>query len=321
MQYMADASTPALRSALILLDDASAILIDRWIEEDLLGQGPAGELPQDSHNKRAFELRPAPIDCTRPFSLPETQWHAIAGSYDKKVRYISDTASKISQSTASVLLQLHRYCELAHRFAKFPPDVQTTSAAVLLELCCRLAEALFPNCAENDPSGDFSWLKSRFSFRPIDLWNPSALETILAAFRAGAGLGCPGFTATIADNLEFRLDALLQNLELVAAVSLLKASSADPMLAAQRYTLDELKKIPAYHSLPPGLDKPVSMEAVRALEVVPARIRSISKPKAAFDLYAEANTELERLEFMMYRLAAAMHAALQGADDMTSSIH
>lgn len=54
---------------------------------------------------------------------------------------------------------------------------------------------------------------------------------------------------------------------------------------------------------------------------VAARIHRIPKPADSFYLYAGANTALERLEFMVNRLSAAIHSDLHPSTGVRASIH
>lgn len=310
-RYLNAGSLPALRVALMLLDNAVEVLLDRWIAQDLEHDALSETVQSRAREAGIPKTHPQFSELYQRRFLTGNEKRKVARLFDEKVRYITELKPQVAPSVGAVLSHLHRYRNEAHHSGRVRPQTLSTSVMILLELCCRLIESLTPMSSGYSSSEDFSWLESRFKLKPHDLWSEKSMATVLAAFRHGIPIDAASLRETLAENLESRLEDLTEALELISAETRVAQDRAAALAESQKFTLAELKKSPPYRNVPQRLDDPVSVQQVHMLQSVPDRIRNSADPLMGFDTYAVADTELERIEFMVEQLAGAIDAQIQ----------
>lgn len=314
-RYLASGPLPGLRVALMLLDNAAEVLFDRWIEGDLAHDDLSERIQLRAREAGIPETHPQFVDLYQRRFLTGKEKRKVSRLFDEKIRYVTEIKPTVPPQTGSVLSHLHRYRNEAHHSARVRPETVRTSGMIFLELCCQLIESLGQVSAGYSSSEDFSWLMSRFQQKPIDLWHEGTMATVLAQFRDGLPIGESGLRETLATNLESRLEDLSEGLEFISTETHVAVDRAAALAESQRFTLAEIKRSAPYRGTPPKLDEPVSLSHLDSMESIPGCIRNSSDSLAGFRIYADADAELERIEFMVQGLVGAIDAEIQMAVD------
>ncbi|MGB5097003.1 MAG: hypothetical protein WBN82_03735 [Porticoccaceae bacterium] len=314
-RYLASGPLPSLRVALMLLDNAAEVILDRWIEDDLAHDDFSERIRSRAREVGIPETHPQFVDVYQRHFLTGKEKKKISRFFDEKIRYLTETKPTVPLQTGSVLSHLHRYRNDAHHSARVRQETVRTFGMIFLELCCQLIESLGQVSAGYSSSEDFSWLVSRFELKPIDLCHEGAIPTVLAEFRNDLPIGENSIRETLGTNLESRLEDLSEGLEYISTETHVAIDRAAALAESQRFTLAETKKSAPYRRTPPKLNEPVSLSQLDWIESIPGCIRNSSDALAGFRIYAEADAELERIEFMVQGFVGAIDAAIQMAVD------
>ncbi|MEW6229953.1 MAG: hypothetical protein AB1700_18000 [Bacillota bacterium] len=307
-RHLRQGLVPGLRVALILLDNAVEVLLDRWIEEDLIRGALIQRLQETTRAAGISEAHPDFQGLFAEQLLSAGERRQVARFFDEKVRYVAETKRKIPQSVGSVLSHLHRYRNQAYHSGLVKPETLRTSVMILLDLCCRLLTSLESSLSYGSDE-DYTWLEERFTIVPQALVNNERLEEIAAELREGVPIDEGSLRETLARNLDVRLSEEFKQLDFIA--SFIKMNPADALLEAQRFALEELKQSPPYHTAPKRLDEAVSVAQLHGMQAVSGRVRAARNSVEAFRLYAECDVLLERIEYMTGRLAGEIDCYIQ----------
>lgn len=311
-RHLVDGCLPALRTALILLDNAAELILDRWIADDLAWDTLLQKMQRSLRAVRIPEDESDLSDLLQRNFLKYHEIRKVARYFDEKVRYVTEVKGKLPSSDGAVLSHLHRNRNQAYHYGRVRVETLRSFVIIFLELCCKLVALLIPGASGYGSNEDFSWLERRFEMKPSDLWNQENLAKILDVFREGLPITGLSLLQTLAENLESRLIDVYEALDFIAETSRFKKlDRATALTEAQKYTLQDLKERPPYESVPKELDKPVSLEDLKQLDTVPEVVRNSSDPLIGFEAFADADIELERIEFLVNSLAAAIDAAIQ----------
>lgn len=307
---------PALRVALMLLDNAAEVLLDRWIEKDLDSDELSERIQIRAREAGIPETHPQFVELYQRRFLTSKEKRKVARLFDEKIRYVTQIKPMVALSTGAVLSHLHRYRNEAHHSGRVRSETIRTSGMILLELCCRLVESLKPGSSGYSSSEDFSWLRSRFNLKTLDLWNEETLATVLAQLRHGVPIGDASLRNTLAMNLESRLEDLTEGLDFISTETRVAVDHEAALAESQKFVLAEGKRSAPYRGNPPRLDEPVSIRNLDLLKCIPERIRNSADSFIGFEIYADADAELERVEFMVEHLVGAIDTEIQLAVDL-----
>lgn len=314
-RHLMSGSLPGLRVALMLLDNAAEVVLDLWIEQDLIRDELSERIQLRAREVGIPESHPQFVDLYQRRFLTGKEKKKVSRLFDEKIRYVTDVKSKISTQTGSVLSHLHRYRNEAHHSARVRPETVSTSGMIFLELCCQLIESLRPASAAYSSSEDYSWLMNRFQLKPHDLFHEKTMATVVAQFRQGLPIGEVALRDTLASNIKSRLEDLNKVLDFISTETRVASDRAAALVQAQEFTIANIKRYSPYRGTPPRLEEPVSINRLDAIESVPGQVRTSSDTFAGFRAYADADAELERFEFMVQGLVGAIDMEIQLAID------
>lgn len=309
-QHLVKGSVPALRVALLLLDNAAEVLLDRWIAHDLALDGLSERLQRRIHELGIPEDHSALADLLQHRFLTHDEKRRVSRYFDEKIRYVTETKKVLSPSVGAVLSHLHRYRNEAYHSGRVKPQILRTSVMIHLELCCQLTMALKPSGGYSS-SDDFSWLEERFGLRPHDLWDDAKMVSLISAFRGGLAIADSSIGGTLALNLECRIIEVNEALDFICGESRDHVDRGKALAYAQGFALEEIKNEPPYRSVPRDVSRPLSLEHLSELVLFPNLIRAAPNPVEGFEIYAEADPLLERIEFVVSRLAGAIDEAIE----------
>jgi hypothetical protein len=308
-------SVPALRVALLLLDNAVEVLLDRWIADDLDSDEMSEVIQRRARKAGIPEDHPHFVDLYQQRFLTASEKKRVARLFDEKLRYVTGLKGLLTPSMSAVLSHLHRYRNDAHHSGRVRTQTLRTSVVILLSLCCTLVELLKPGSSGYASTEDYSWLKEKFGLTPGALWDKTTTSSVLASLREGIPIDDATIGETFAQNIEDRIEALEEGLGFISTETHVAPSASEALAASQKFSLDEQKRAQPYRSGPPSLDAPVSIQLIEQIRSVPRQVREATDALAAFQTFATADTGLERLEFMVNNLVVAIDGEIQMAVD------
>ncbi len=141
-RYIQDGRSQHLRIALVLLDNAAEIQMDRRIKDDLIHDGFKEQL-RNSLLQTAAQGPTTPL----PQILQEiVDWVPLTRSeklkldrnYDEKIAYMVGRGGHLIASLFVPLKHLHKYRNEAYHRAKIRPATIRTAALILLEINCQM---------------------------------------------------------------------------------------------------------------------------------------------------------------------------------------
>jgi len=309
-----EAHLSALRLALLLLDNAAEVLLDRWTASSLMLDGVDRRLQASARSWGASANDPTLADLFSRTPLNARQVRNIARFFDEKIAYAT-TKSALSPSVGSALSHLHRYRNRAHHHADVNEQTLRTSVIILFELCCQLVLTLKPGMIGHSSREDYSWLQRRFGAGPGAFWDDARLQEALDSMRVGLPISDASLGQTLADNLLSRIDEVLESLDFLVNTAQVEMNQSDVLAAAQGHALDAVQQDPPYESIPKGLELPVSVAELDAISLAAQHVASSPDCVSAVVAFAEPDKRLERVEFMVDGLARAVDEMIQNEVD------
>ena len=170
LHYIDDGRMERLRLALLLLDNAAELQVDRRVRDHL-----AIEMINERTREQTIlltELAPdsqaeLPALLTELVAwepLTKAQKRALDRFFDEKLRFLSERYTTLDPALAKVLSYLHRYRNEAYHQARVRVETVRTAALIYFEANCSLLLTVFTvhSYASNE---DYSWLEERFGVR------------------------------------------------------------------------------------------------------------------------------------------------------------
>ena len=305
----------ALRVALLLLDNAAEVLLDRWAASALIWDGVDRRLQENARSWGAPEDDPALADLFAKTPPDHKKVRNISRYFDEKINYATVTKEKLPAPVGSALSHLHRYRNRAYHHADVNEQTLRTSVVILFELCCQLMLALKPGLLGFSSQEDFSWLEARFGVGPNALWDDRLVEDILDSLRGGLPISDAQLGETLAANLRIRIEEVLEQLDFMVDAARVAVTRSEVLASAQQYALESVQFEPPYESAPRGLDQPASLEDLDAVHASIPQVEESADCVSAVAAFAKPDTDLERIEFMVGTLAQAIDVMIQNHVD------
>jgi hypothetical protein len=162
-RYIEDGRLEHLRLALLLLDNAAEIQMDRRIKEDLEHDDVMEKLRGNVLTWATTDTVPDELrELVAWVPLTRAEKASLDRLFDEKVDYMVGRGGHLDQGLAGPLKHLHRYRNEAYHRAKTRPETIRTAALILLELNCQMMLAVSLGPRSSSSSDDYSWITERF---------------------------------------------------------------------------------------------------------------------------------------------------------------
>jgi len=308
-RYIEDGRLEHLRLAVLLLDNAAEIQMDRRIKEDL------------QHDDVMEKLRGNVLSWATPDTVPDelrelVAWVPLTHTkkarldrlFDEKVDYMVGRGGHLDKGLAGPLKYLHRYRNEAYHRAKTRPETIRTAALILLELNCQMMLTVSPGPRSSSSSDDYSWITERFHLRrnlfDIDL------AAVVDEFRSGLLPSEEAVAGTLADHLHDRFLSLDDGFEFIVDNSNVK--DKEEALRDSQYYAEMERTV----NSPQALDKRnfVPKYLLRFIDELEARIdqvRNAATRLEAFGRFSEIERELEPIEECVNAMVWGIDEAIQ----------
>lgn len=219
-RHIKDGRLAQLRLALLLLDNAAEIQMERCINNQLM---------YDDFNERIRNrLLEAPEE-ERSNNLPDNlreliEWQpltlnekrSVRRYFDEKVRFLSERVKDFDVRLAKPLSYLHKYRNEAYHHAKVRKETIETAAKLLLDINCELLLNLSFGSTCFDPEEDYSWLEQRFC-KKIDFvfYKEDHISNAVRDFRLNISLDDKSIGQLLTEHLHSRIENVLDYLKFI----------------------------------------------------------------------------------------------------------
>lgn len=308
-RYIEDGRLEHLRLAVLLLDNAAEIQMDRRIKEDL------------QHDDVMEKLRGNVLSWATPDTVPDelrelVAWVPLTRAekvrldrlFNEKVDYMVGRGGHLDKGLAGPLKHLHRYRNEAYHRAKTRPETIRTAALILLELNCQMMLTVSPGPRSSSSSDDYSWITERFhlgrNLFDIDL------IAVVDEFRSGLLPSDQAVAGTLADHLRDRFLNLDDGLEFIVDNSNVK-DKEEALRDGQYYAEMERTMNP-----PHALDKrnfvpKYFLRSIEELEAQVDQVRNAVSRLEAFGSFSTIERELEPVEECVNAMVWGIDEAIQ----------
>jgi hypothetical protein len=220
LRYIDDGRVERLRLALLLLDNAAELQLDRRVRDHLAIE----EINERTRQQTILltelvpDSRPALPELLAELvawePLTKAQKRALERLFDDKLRFLSERYTTLDPALAKVLSYLHRYRNEAYHEAHVRVETVRTAALIYFEANCSLLLTVFAvhSYASNE---DYSWLEERFGIRSTGLFIGGALQGVVDRLREPVLPTLETVVDTLRSHLNSRITDLLADLDFI----------------------------------------------------------------------------------------------------------
>lgn len=304
----------ALRMALLLLDNASEVLMFRAIHEALARQ--------DMHDRilaRAREVMPvSELERFReemeykPLTSKERK--ALIQGYDSKVDFLTDGRRRrcpLPAPMGRVLKVAHKYRNEAYHRDRIRKTTIQPVVTVMFDIVTDLMVGLPPGSISYSSSDNWDEFCTRYGLGGPMGVSSEELPVIVSALKEGIQLDVVAIAGCLANHIGSRIDEMEHSLAFVAESS-----------AARLTPEEELRRIQfwaQYNVLPRDREDPafMSYRACRSMDdlarwrVAGEHLRVEQDKYQLFGRFADVETEMEPLEEKIHEVAGLLDEAIQ----------
>jgi hypothetical protein len=291
-----------LRLALLLLDNAAELQMQRRIESELAEESFREELRLRLLADPSEPRSPSAREIVEWEPLSQTQKRAIERYFEPKVRYLAERGGVIDAGLVGPLIHLHRYRNEAYHNARVRPETIRAASLILLEINCQLLVALRLRAMVD--AGN-SWVTDRFGVRGLDLMNPQGAKSVASQLREGLLPTAADVAETLADHLELRLDELADLLDYVVDATSI-GDAAEAFSVAQHRAAAHRGDVGFTEADYDRFEPPTSLGDLDRIRESLAGVRSAVDRLEAFGRYAALESELEPSEEAVFGLVHAV---------------
>jgi hypothetical protein len=301
-RYLEDGRLQHLRLAILLLDNAAEIQMDRCIKgelvhdefKEILKRNIVDTTSQRPHMNLTEDLK----ELAAWVPLTEKKKYDLDRHFDEKVSYLVGRGGHLPPSMAKPLRHLHQYRNEAYHRATVRPDTIRAAALILLEINCQMLLTMTSGWSSFSSGEDYSWLEVRFGYKPF--LDESKLPAIIDEIRGGLLPSVEIVADTLAKHLEDRFSAFNESLDFIVQNG---GIVVDRQAALHRSQVN-------------------SKHPRQSIEWIQKRAASIPKVRAAssrlesFERFASIEELFEPLEECVNNLAREIDQGIQIAIDL-----
>lgn len=303
-RFLLDGRAPYLRLALILLDNAAELLMQRAVTSETAYS--------DMYSRMLHHHRDAPNrEELEAHIVPPQQLAKLKRFFDEKALFLSRDRGRIAAPLARVLRHLHRYRNEVYHSDQLRPESIRPATLLLFDIDCELFTQLGQDSIVISSDGDYSYL-ARYGFRP-GTSTDSVRERALTDLRSGLSLDAHSLTSALRDHLTNRLDRLDELLAFISRYS--TKGSVDRTLSVVQYWDEDRSRKP--HETPERYTGKYTATDLARWRQTTADLTTKSDDKLRmFSLFADLEDALEPLEALVDEVASSIDQAMELASDI-----
>ena len=313
-RYLEGGCLEQLRLALLLLDNAAELQVERRVRDYLQSENLRERVrSQLLRFPRAADEREILGELRDWRPLTASQKRRLDRNFDEKLRFLSERHDILDPRLAKILSYLHRYRNEAYHEGRVRRETIRTAAVILVEVNCRLLTTVF-RVAMLASSEDYSWLDQRFGDHRRFFGDRAALEPIVNELRASVLSEFGSIAPTLAAHLENRIAEMLDALDFVVSNSGLTSrvealQVAQAVAAVARGEADPEGEAGDYRA---GW----SLAGVSRVQAEIADIPGIADPFDAFAAFSSLEERIEALEKEVSSIASWIDGRIQYEMDL-----
>lgn len=299
LRHIDDGRIERLRLALLLLDNAAELQVDRRVRDEMAIEEIRErtrqqtllltELMPESRPELPAEL----MELVAWEPLTKAQKRAVDRFFDEKLRFLSERHTILDPALAKVLSYLHGYRNEAYHEGRVRSETLRTAALILFEANCSLMLTVFRirSYASNE---DYSWLEERFDLRRPFLPVGDGLQAIVNRLREPFVPTLDSVVAALSAHLTNRIGELLADLDFIVDGSRAETRE-DAARIAQLYAALERDEVV-------GEVDPETYVGRWTLAAIDAQLRSVGTVSKAgdrldaFSRFADIEQRIEAFE-------------------------
>ena len=313
-RYLEGGRLEQLRLALLLLDNAAELQVERRVRDYLQSENLRERVrSQLLRFPRAADERDILGELRDWRPLTASQKRRLDRAFDEKLRFLSERHDILDPRLAKVLSYLHRYRNEAYHEGRVRSETIRTAAVILVEVNCRLLMTVF-RVAMLASSEDYSWLDLQFGDHRRFFGDNAALEPLVNDLRASVLSEFASIAPTLAAHLENRIAEMLDALDFVVSNSGLTSRVEALQVAQAVAAVDRGEADPAGE--PEDYSAKWSLGAVAELRGEVADIKEIADPLEAFAAFSAIEERIEALEREVSSLAGWIDGRIQYEIDL-----
>jgi hypothetical protein len=314
-RYIQDGRSQQLRVALLLLDNAAEIQMDRRIQLDCQRDEPREKIRrqamrlEEEAKEQGITASPELKKLMEWTPTTQTEKWKIDRFYDEKVGYLVREGGPLCEVFATPLKHLHKYRNEAYHSAEVRPKTILTAALILLEINCQMLLTLTTDSRGRDRSLDTSWLEERFGV-PSLYANSSQLKAVVEEIRLELLPDDAIVANTLADHLADRLAELRSALDFIRSFEMF-GKDEDAVLK-NLPTLNEVRDLDPSKKASPSyslMDLYMVEEGLKPLRESGSRLD-------AFSQFALLEKPLEPLEEIVFGVSSFLDKQLDMAAEI-----
>jgi hypothetical protein len=313
LRYIAGGRLEQLRLALLLLDNAAELQVDRRVREERGSEDLLERIRSQAIAVGAIPSAPGLEELAAWEPLTAAAKKRIERLYDAKLEYLVSGKPALDQRVANVLSYLHRYRNEAYHEGRVRRETIRTAAIILVEANCELLTTIF-RVRMYASDEDYSWVTKRFALGQTFTLSSSDLEGVAADLRASTVLASAGVSTTLAAHLRSRVEELLDALDFVADATALESRAAVLRFAQFGAAIDRGDVRPDSH--PARFQPAWSLARISGLRGAIAAVERTVDRLAAFEAFSAVEREIESLEREVYDLAHQVDSEIQFQVDL-----
>lgn len=299
LRYIDDGRIERLRLALLLLDNAAELQLDRRVRDDLAIE----EIKERTREQTLLiselipeskaELPEILTELVAWQPLTKAQKRALDRFFDEKLRFLSERYTTLDPALAKILAYLHRYRNEAYHEGHVRIETIRTAALIHFEANCALLLTVFTvhSYASNE---DYSWLEERFGIKSTGIFMGGGLQAVVDGLRKPVLPTLGSVVDTLMAHLNSRIEGLLSDLDFIVDGSR-PASREEAARVAQLYAALERKEDVASAD-PETYVGRWTLESVRATEQSVGTLAQAVDRIDAFSRFADIEQEIEAYE-------------------------
>lgn len=312
-RYIEDGRLPHLRLALLLLDNAAEIQMDRYIRE-IWQRDALLERMRAVTSRLPWEHLPDSLrELVEWTSLSNKEKHKIDKFFDEKVAYLVRHGD-LEEALAGPLKYVHKYRNEAYHRAQVRDGTIRTAALILLEINCHMVIHMAPGSSMYSSSEDYSWFQERFGCKPHDLFSgrdqlPIAVEDI----RSRVLPSDAAVAQALAEHLRNRFAEMDDSLIFIAENGAHQSGKEIALRDSQFYA--EQQRTGSSAAQMKGFVPKHTLQSISSLEEQIVNVSSAPTGLEAFHQFSLIEKDLEPIETDVSDMAAAIDDFIQAEID------
>lgn len=308
-RYLEGGRLEQVRLALLLLDNAAELQIERRVSDELGFENLREGIRTRARTlgiPKGYSESLDDLAAWQPLTTQEKD--RLSRSFPAKLDYLSERHRLLDPSIAAVLSYVHRYRNEAYHEGRVRHETVRTAAVILFEINCHLLLNVF-RVSMFASSEDYSWIKERFSAddRGMLVGGGKSLERIVDELRALVVPDLPAVAETLVHHLESRFEDVWDAVDFIVSTTPAE-SREDALKVAQLNPTVDGRDIDA---LLADFHPPWSEGAVRDLESRIGDVQAATDRLDAFSRFSKLETQLEKIEEPLYAAALDIDHAIQ----------